>query len=334
MSDPVSRPSGELQTIDFHGDAIVTFSHDGTPFVAMRRVVENLGLGWGSQRQKLADQAAKYQCDDIVTLDAAGRTVPMLAMPVAKLPIWLAAINPNKIPDPVKREKIELYQAESAIALHDYWTKGVALNRAKLDADEEAREAALNELRKLRAADKALYRKVTDAIVATSYDYHWERENNPQRVTSLFARIQDTFHVAVCGKTAQQLVIENADGSKPMVGMIAFDGNPDRITLQDVRTGKNFLEKNPFRRLQNLYEQLFLFAEQHMLRGEHMSLLTWEERLAALLRANGYESFELYQSFRAYEADAKAGTELKKFKARQKLIGVAGPRSPSAPAAA
>jgi hypothetical protein len=69
---------------------------------------------------------------DIHTPDARGHMQPMLAMPVAKLPLWLATINPNKIPDLAKREKIELYQSESAIVLHDYWTKGIAV-RGDLD---------------------------------------------------------------------------------------------------------------------------------------------------------------------------------------------------------
>lgn len=310
----------ELQSVEFHNDSIDTFEHGGEPYVAMRRVVENLGLSWGSQREKLAAQASKFMCADIGTHDSSGRLQQMFAMPVAKLPLWLATINPNKIKEEAKREKIELYQAESAIALHDYWTKGAAFNRSKLASNDDALDEAMVELRRLRANDRAFYRKVTDAIAATSYDYAWMKENSPERLGSLFARLQDTFHMAVCGKTAQQLVYENADGSKPLVGMIAFDGDPTKITVTDVRTGKNYLTENPLRRLENLYEQLFLFAEQHMLRGEPMSLATWEERLLTLLNANGYESFNLYSGYGAPAATAKARDELKKYKQRIKAL--------------
>lgn len=127
MPDFDNSKSTSLVAIEFHGDQIVTFQHDGVAYVAMRRVVENLGMSWGSQFTKLANAVAKFHCTDIETVDAAGRSYAMMAMPVAKLPLWLATINPNKIADPIKREKIELYQAESAIALHDYWTKGVAI---------------------------------------------------------------------------------------------------------------------------------------------------------------------------------------------------------------
>lgn len=123
-TDIATGPS--LVSMDFHGDQIVTFQHDGEPYVAMRRVVENLGLNWAGQHAKLIERS-NLSCMDIHTTGSDGKTYQMLAMPVAKLPLWLATINPNKIPDSHKRAKIELYQSESAIALHDYWTKGIAV---------------------------------------------------------------------------------------------------------------------------------------------------------------------------------------------------------------
>lgn len=115
-----------LVTVPFHGDGIVTFQADDGPRVAMRRIVENVGLSWGSQRNRLMSQKAKFACVDINTRDSLGREQSMLTMPVARLPLWLATINPNKV-RPDLRTKVELYQTESAVALHDYWTKGVAV---------------------------------------------------------------------------------------------------------------------------------------------------------------------------------------------------------------
>lgn len=132
MPDSSNSKSTSLVAIDFHGDQIVTFQHEGAPHVAVRRLVENLGLSWGGQSEKLVAAGAKFSCSVIRTTGADGKAYDMLAMPVAKLPLWLASINPNKIPNLVKRAKIELYQAESAIALHDYWTKGVAV-RSDMD---------------------------------------------------------------------------------------------------------------------------------------------------------------------------------------------------------
>ena len=119
--------SKSLVTLDFHGNSLVTFQHDGEPFVAMRSVCEGMGLNWAGQHTKLSDQKDKFTCMDIHTHDTLGRKQVMLSMPVRKLPLWLASVNPNKIKDEEKRQRIVLYQEESAIALHDYWTQGVAI---------------------------------------------------------------------------------------------------------------------------------------------------------------------------------------------------------------
>lgn len=128
--DYESSPAN-LIVMPFHGDEIVTFQSEDGPRVAMRRIVENMGIAWPRQSQKLEDQKAKFACSHMVTHDSSGRKQVMLTMPVAKLPLWLASLNPSKVA-PAIRAKVELYQAESAVALHDYWTKGVAM-RGDLD---------------------------------------------------------------------------------------------------------------------------------------------------------------------------------------------------------
>ncbi len=125
MTDIAPTDHHQHVTISFHGDEIVTCIHEGQPYVALKHVCGNLGLSWGSQHTKLANAVGKFMCTDIGTVGTDGRHREMLGIPVTRLALWLATINPNNIPDPIRREKIELYQAESAIALHDYWTKAL-----------------------------------------------------------------------------------------------------------------------------------------------------------------------------------------------------------------
>lgn len=122
----------EIRVVDFHGDQIVTFEHEGTRYVAMRRIVENMALDWAGQHHKLVAQGKKFGVENISTRDSLGREQQMLSIPVEKLALWLASLNPNRIKSEAIRAKVERYQAESAIALHEYWTKGVAV-RGDLD---------------------------------------------------------------------------------------------------------------------------------------------------------------------------------------------------------
>ena len=95
-----------------------------------------------------------------------------------------------------------------------------------------------------------------------------------------------------------------------------------------LRTGKNYLGRVAFRKLEILYEQLFLFVENKIISGELMILAKWEDQLHKLLIANGYDVGRLYPPngpFLPQRAVEKAERELQKFKARQRL---ASPRQP------
>ena len=131
-----AKPNTTLVTLDFHGRSLVTFEHDGEPYVAMRSVCEGMSMSWGRQRKKIIEQGDKYSCGLMATTGRDGKRYQMLSMPVRKLPLWLASINPNRIRDGEKRRRIVLYQEQSVMALRDYWkhTDGAhALPAAALD---------------------------------------------------------------------------------------------------------------------------------------------------------------------------------------------------------
>lgn len=312
----------ELNTIDFHGQVLQIIDNNGKPYVPLKRICVNLGLDWSAQRKRIERDQVLSEGMVVMAIPSEGGDQDMVCLPLEYLNGWLFGIDDSRVAAGI-RESLVIYKREAYGALYNYFVKGFALNQRRLEDDEEARESALQELRKLRTSDKTLYRKVTDAIAYTSVDYESATRQTPKRVSGLFARIQDTFHFAVSGKTAAQLVIDHADGDKPLVGMTAYDGTPDDITEKDVRTGKNFLNRIAFRKLEILYEQLFLFAEHKMIGGDTMTLAKWEDQLQKLLVVNGYEPSGMYRTFVADIATRKAKQELRRF--RQKLISTQAP---------
>ena len=62
--------SPALVPMDFHGDQILTFKAGGEPYVAMRRIVENLSMSWGTQRNKLERQE-RILWEDLIVMDFA-----------------------------------------------------------------------------------------------------------------------------------------------------------------------------------------------------------------------------------------------------------------------
>jgi P22_AR N-terminal domain. len=115
-----------MKQIEFYGDKLdVVDMEDGKPGIVARRLVENLGLSWSSQSEKLADP--HFKCSVIGTVGEDGRNREMLVLPVQRLNAYLYGINANKVRGDLQ-EKIRLYQDECADVLYNYWAKGYAVN--------------------------------------------------------------------------------------------------------------------------------------------------------------------------------------------------------------
>lgn len=115
----------QILPVPFHGDTLVMVDHNNQPFVAMKSVVENMGLAWQSQHAKLKEKFGSV-ITIIVTTAGDGKNYEMTCLPLRKLAAWLYSINPNKVAEHL-RDKVRQYQDECDDALWDYWTKGAAV---------------------------------------------------------------------------------------------------------------------------------------------------------------------------------------------------------------
>lgn len=118
--------SNQVQAVKFYDDTLITLEKDGEHYVAVRPIVENMGLEWSGQQKKLIS-TPKFNCVDIYTVAQDGKTRKVLCIPVKKLNGWLFSINPEKVRADI-RHIVEQYQEECFTVLHDYWHKGVAVN--------------------------------------------------------------------------------------------------------------------------------------------------------------------------------------------------------------
>ena len=116
--------------VQFHGQPIITAMVAGVAYVAMRPLVENIGIDWTGQSVKLRNQKDKFNCRDISMVAADGKLRQLLCLPLKKLNGWLFSINPEKVRADI-RDKLIQYQEECFTVLHDYWNKGVATNPRK-----------------------------------------------------------------------------------------------------------------------------------------------------------------------------------------------------------
>ncbi|MDN0103057.1 phage antirepressor N-terminal domain-containing protein [Yersinia bercovieri] len=115
--------------VQFHGQPIITAMVAGVAYVAMKPIVENLGLSWTSQHRKLMNSGDKYRYAHM-SIPSKGGVQEMLCLPLRKLNGWLFSINPEKVRSDI-RDKLIQYQEECFTVLHEYWTKGEVSKKTK-----------------------------------------------------------------------------------------------------------------------------------------------------------------------------------------------------------
>jgi hypothetical protein len=124
--------------VPFHGATLTLIDHHGKPYVAMRPIVEAMGMDWTTQHQKIK---ARYgstvgisptvgaTVTEIVTVAEDGKQRRMTCLPLCKIGGWLMTIHANKV-RPELRDTILAYQNECDEALWNYWSKGHATRPA------------------------------------------------------------------------------------------------------------------------------------------------------------------------------------------------------------
>ena len=114
-----------LLPVAFHGDTLYLVEHNGEPFSAVKPICDAIGLDWSAQHAKISSMAYRWNCSEVTTVAADGKTREMVCLPVRKLAGWLASISTAKV-NPEIRDKLIAYQDECDDALWRYWTEGHA----------------------------------------------------------------------------------------------------------------------------------------------------------------------------------------------------------------
>lgn len=155
----------ELQTIDFHGDEIAVLEKDGTQYVAMKPIVEAMGLDWSGQLKLIKGDAVLSKGMVVTSIPSEGGEQDAVCLPLNKLNGWLFKIPASRYSGERKAAIIR-YQEECYDVLFDYFHKGGTTDpamlrklAAELLAESEQRIAVLaaananlrNEIHFLRA---------------------------------------------------------------------------------------------------------------------------------------------------------------------------------------
>lgn len=113
--------------VQFHGQTLITIQHNGEPHVAMRPIVEALGMDWQAQLQRIKRHPVLAQGVVMITTPSDGGTQETNCLPLKLLNGWLFGIDTKRV-KPEIRDTILMYQRECYDALYRYWTEGQAVN--------------------------------------------------------------------------------------------------------------------------------------------------------------------------------------------------------------
>ncbi len=120
-----------LQTalIDFQSSKLLTAydENTGKTYVALKPIVEGMGLDWRSQRKRLQEDSRW----GVITLPfiTKGGTQEMFSLDTDHLPAFLYSINPNRVRKDL-RDRIIAFQRETFAVINDYWRKKARQNAA------------------------------------------------------------------------------------------------------------------------------------------------------------------------------------------------------------
>lgn len=120
--------------VEFAGTTLLGQIHKGEPYVAMRPIVEGMGLDWTKQLDKLKGHPvlAKQLSTLRGMVAGDGKSREMQSLPLSRLPFWLATVNPAKVKAAI-RDRVILFQEQAADVLADAFLANTARQKVIKD---------------------------------------------------------------------------------------------------------------------------------------------------------------------------------------------------------
>lgn len=114
---------GEIVTVNFRGDELYGFKQEDGVYLALKPMVEAMGLNWEGQRQRLNRDPilSEGTCVMQVPFGRGGpQDVTCLKMDLVNG--WLFTIDSSRIKDDEVRKRVQLYQRECYGVLYAHFT--------------------------------------------------------------------------------------------------------------------------------------------------------------------------------------------------------------------
>ena len=204
--------------------------------------------------------------------------------------------------------------------IKEYIIKGFALDDERLKngrffGKDYFREL-LDRVRSIRASERRIYQQITDIFAECSIDYDPRSKTTQQ----FYAHVQDTFHFAITGHTAAEIIALKADASKPLMGMSTYKNAPDgRVLKSDSTIAKNYLSEEEIRKLERTVSAFFDYIEGIIERRNTFTMESFAESVNKFLAFNEYRILEGHGTVSRQQAELRAHAEYEQFNKQQRI---------------
>ena len=319
MSNPVvigpSAREGRLSFTDDDADVELRFDpHDQAIWATYQNIADVFGVDYSTIRKHIKNiyedgelEKSATQAKIALVQNEGGREVVREGVLHFNLDMIIS------VGYRVNAKRAVKFRQWATRTLTAFVEQGYVINEKALRESPEKLNQLAAAIRALRSEEKQVYAKVRECFKLCSSDY----DPGSKQVRSFYALLQDKFHHAVTGMTSSKLILDRASHNADKMGLQTIRG--DFPTLDEAKTGKNYLKSEELYRLHILSEQFMLFAEGTALAKRPMTMDSLHSQLDRLLVLNDYPVFSGYEDYIKDEAISHAKQELGLFKKRQKI---------------
>lgn len=128
-------------TVNFRGDELYGFENDDGIFVALKPIVESMGIDWSSQLKRVKRDTILSEGMVIMTTPfGRGGDQDTVCLKLELVNGWLFTIDTSRIKEDAVREKVVVYQRECYQVLAKHFTGKHETLSGKPDASDDAHE--------------------------------------------------------------------------------------------------------------------------------------------------------------------------------------------------
>lgn len=128
---PTDQTHVNLNTVVFNDKELQVEIVDGEPYVALKPIVEDLGLDWSAQYRRVKRDLVLQKAIAMVAMANSQHGQEMLLIKLKMLPGWFFTIDNSSVSEGV-RDRLIKYQEEVYDVIYEYFFSGYALNHRVL----------------------------------------------------------------------------------------------------------------------------------------------------------------------------------------------------------